>query len=641
MRRTFTGLALAWFALAWFVAGSSAAKAQAARPSIPTLPGGDGVVAGQLEHPEGSRAAAGANVVLYGLASDGAPGVRDTLADAEGRFRFEAVSTAEGAVYLIGARHKGVPFFGPRVSFAAGQKRLDVRVAVSDPVEDASRITPSDPKVVIEWGGTALEVLETHRVGAAGGQVVFVEPERRASAAPLLELRLPEAATGFAAVAPSIDDAFTRDGARLRYWGPVYPGEPTDAGSELAAGGGAQDVRFTYRLPIAPSASPLGAGNEEPRGSEPLELVLPPPPGSGAAARTVLVPEAGGLTLAGEGLTPSGAETLGDRRYRRFTYRPPGPGARLRIGLPRASFDSSAIGLARADYWLEMDDIAVNVNVALRLDTRSPSHVVGSAAAPALQVPLPEGAELLGLSAEARELGARPVEGGIAFAGPIPPGESALALRFRLPTNAGGAQVPLRVPIEAPVVNVLVADTGVAIESDRLHRRRPFASGTRTYLHREAYRVMPDETLTIALRPVERGALPQPVLAGAGVLAMAGATLFLVAPLRRQRRQRSRDEHESPWALRRAGVVQDIRDLDHDFETGKIGRDDYDDLRSRMRAEAIELLRREEREREAAPTAAGPSDATHPPCESCGARIEAKWKYCPECGAERAVAPPA
>ena len=71
-------------------------------------------------HATRPAAAAGLPVLLYALPEAGSPGVREGVADAQGRFVFSNVSNDPGTVYLIGARVGEVPF-GVRVRFAGGE----------------------------------------------------------------------------------------------------------------------------------------------------------------------------------------------------------------------------------------------------------------------------------------------------------------------------------------------------------------------------------------------------------------------------------------------------------------------------------------------------------------------------------------
>jgi hypothetical protein len=305
------------------------------------------------------------------------------------------------------------------------------------------------------------------------------------------------------------------------------------------------------------------------------------------------------------------------------------------VQLPAVARDIDRVHLTRADFWLELDDTVLSVNEELSLRSDADLHVVGSESEPVLRIALPQGAELLGISPEARQLGALPTSDGVSLVGPVPPGETRVTVRYRVAASEARSGIELRLPRDVDVVNVLVADTGLEIESERLHRRRPFASGTRTYLHREAFHVKAGEAIGIALVPLQRGRTSRTAWAAIAAVAMLAAAAFVMAPLRKPHRETpAAAADETAWSLRRQAVVQDIRDLDHDFETGKIAPEDYEPMRVRMRDEAIELLRREE----ASGAAPAPETAQIAPegntatCSGCGETADPGANYCSNCG---------
>ena len=137
------------------------------------------------------------------------------------------------------------------------------------------------------------------------------------------------------------------------------------------------------------------------------------------------------------------------------------------------------------------------------------------------------------------------------------------------------------------------------------------------------------------LVPLQRGRTSRSTWAAIAAIAMLAGAFFVMAPLRKPRTQMpTAAADETVWSLRRQAVVQDIRDLDHDFETGKIAPQDYEPMRARMRNEAIELLRREE----ASGPASAPETAQLAPegdtgtCSGCGESTAPGARYCSSCG---------
>ena len=124
-------------------------------------------------------------------------------------------------------------------------------------------------------------------------------------------------------------------------------------------------------------------------------------------------------------------------------------------------------------------------------------------------------------------------------------------------------------------MNVLIADSGVVIEDDRMHRRRPTRSGTRLYLHREAFQVSPDETISLRLTPLGRRRIAPSLALAPILLAAAAAAWFMVAPLRPDDSPIEDSSIELSTRDRRESIYDAIRDLDHDFEMGKISQHDH------------------------------------------------------------------
>ena len=67
-------------------------QAQTPPPATPDVPGGPGTIRGRIVHASRPAAAAGLPVLLYALPEAAPPGVREGVADAQGRFTFANVS---------------------------------------------------------------------------------------------------------------------------------------------------------------------------------------------------------------------------------------------------------------------------------------------------------------------------------------------------------------------------------------------------------------------------------------------------------------------------------------------------------------------------------------------------------------------
>jgi hypothetical protein len=212
---------------------------------------------------------------------------------------------------------------------------------------------------------------------------------------------------------------------------------------------------------------------------------------------------------------------------------------------------------------------------------------------------------------------------------------SSLGFRYRVPVRGEAARLYLHFERPVELLNLLVADIGVAIETNRLHRRRPFKQGTRIYLHNEAFQLAAGETVEIVLRPIARPGLPPSVSVAGGLAAAALAALFLIGPLRRAGAGNELVETgETALSVERASLYDSIRDLEHDHETGKVETADFQRMRADLRAEAIDLLR-QERMGEARPSSAPGSPLASQEaggCPACREPVETDWRFCSHCG---------
>ena len=104
------------------------------------------------------------------------------------------------------------------------------------------------------------------------------------------------------------------------------------------------------------------------------------------------------------------------------------------------------------------------------------------------------------------------------------------------------------------------------------------------------------------------------------------------------------EDEESISALgrEREALILSIRDLDHDFETGKISEEDHREMRDGLRSRAVALLRQDRAEASASGSQdAAPAEATAEApiaCAACGAGLESAHRFCPQCGSARPAA---
>jgi hypothetical protein len=572
--------------------------------SIQEVAAGPAAIRGRVVHERESADVGGITVVLYALPRAGQPGLSGAVTDETGAFAFESIANDPAIVYLLGANYAEIPF-GARFSFEAGELERQIELSVADATSDTSGAAVGEVRIEVEKNCESLSVHESHRLDNPGTRAIFIPEAERNGREPILVVTLPD---GASEPQSELGETLERDGNTLSFWGPLRPGQ--------------QELEFSYQIPERGPA---------------FEMRRSFPSG---ARRLVLVERPDGPTL-----TRSGSD---DAELR------PGDSIALRVELPAAADAVERISALESRIWLELDGAALTVDQQYTLSVEGDTPLRSATGAPLLCVPLPEGASDLRFSSGAFAMGvARDASGALAIRGPLPAGETEIALRFLLPIERDDPLFSQVMPLDTPLVSVMVADTGLAIETNRLHRKRPIRRPDRSYLHLEAFEISAGEPVELRLRPLEaRRALPKPAATGVAFAVAAIAIGFLIAPLRRVGAETSMPPSAASRAAdQRGSVLTAIRGLDEDFEIGKLTEADYREMRLTLRAEAVELLRVEraalaeaaESERAALAGAAGTehaalaeaagADGTPRSCPGCKAEISADARFCSQCGA--------
>ncbi len=148
---------------AWLLAATVICAATPGESALPAE--GPGVLVGVVVNGSaGDTPVAGAEVVLrLHRAGQFIPWTK-TLADDQGRFRFERLPAAEGCLYLPGANRHGVHYPGPRVQLTAAQPRAAVRLTVYDAVESPNPLVLLRHEVTVQAEPQALRVTEFLRI---------------------------------------------------------------------------------------------------------------------------------------------------------------------------------------------------------------------------------------------------------------------------------------------------------------------------------------------------------------------------------------------------------------------------------------------------------------------------------------------
>ena len=203
-----------------------------------------------------------------------------------------------------------------------------------------------------------------------------------------------------------------------------------------------------------------------------------------------------------------------------------------------------------------------------------------------------------------------------------------LVFSYDLEAAGGVLDSELPLPDGAPALELFVKDDRLAIDVGELHPARVSRDADgRSFQRYLGFDMPPGATIPLRIRP-----LPPLVSGGSWAAAVAaalvaGGLLFFVG---RPLGASSRSEHEpqdDPEASEKEALFAALRDLEHDYETGKLSPDDRDRLREELRRSALLGMTRARAATPPEPAEAGRS------CPGCGRTAASDDRFCAGCGA--------
>jgi hypothetical protein len=626
-RRIALFVAVASFVTFGLFLGGGAALAQPTSPhgnldgGVGDVPAGPGTIDGRVVHRVGRAGAEGLSVRLFALGPDGRPGMREERTGAGGAFRFANVSSNPGTFYLLTAQYGEIPF-GERLTFDPGESKLTTVIEIAELSPAATAAEVGAVQLRLERGCAGVRVTESHVLRNPTDTVLYVPTSERATQASVYDSPLPAAANSVMPGRSTPEGALVQRGDAISFWGPLYPGE--------------QAIEFSYSLTGADGT--LAVERSFARGAESV---------------TVLTFD-GAPLASGESLVPADDEIVDEVRYaaaRRGAIAPDAPFT-FAWDVDEFAPGASRLSIREARLWLELDDAALDVREQYTFEVSGDEALRSESDAPLLCLPLPPVMEGMRFSQEAFAMGVEPgAGGGLALRGPIPAGRSGFALSYLLQSNDNSVHFTRNFGTHLSLLTVMIADNGVRTATDRLHNRRPMRTSDRTYLHLEGFEIEPTETVAIDLTSLPpKQPLPRSAAIGFVTASALLSVMFLIAPLRAKRTATESAQSVEAEASEgeRTAVYAAIRDLEDDFETGKVSEEDHELMLGELRAHAAELLRQERDRRESKPaatTALTETAATTAPtaatavatvtaifCTSCGARLSENARFCAQCG---------
>jgi len=594
--------AAAWVAIVLGALATAASAPSGAQSGTKTaaeragVPPGNGTLSGRVV----GASTAGIDIVLYALPSEAEPGLAYTTTDAEGRFLFEGIDPNPTTAYLVGARSAGIPF-GSRGRFKPGATTLEIDIEVTASSSDASNLRIGELTLRIDRNCNGVQIRESHQLRNDGPQVIYIPADRRGVQPPLLRVTLPAGASALTSPTGRLPEGLERDGDELHFWGPVYPGS--------------QEFEFGYGLAIE------GDGISFVRN-------FPIP-----VARVAVITADGGPRLSGRRLQAGEPLLIEGRSYRTMEALDVQAGESLEFHVDVPIREPAPVLLLRSQILIEMDDAALEVDEQLVLQVEGSAPLVASHDAPLLCIDLPAGASGLRFDRIGLAMGLDfDSSGTLAVRGPIPAGNTTLAIGYRIPVGEDGVVFERRFPRRLPLLLINVADTGILLETEHFHRLRTARGNDRSYLRLEAFEIEANEPVRVRLSQLPA---PRPTsrLANMGfALVLSAIALFLlIQPLRRAKLSVATETRQDELAFERESVYAAIRDVDEDFDTGKLTVEDHARMRAELRRRAIGLL---EAERDT-PQKPGPATEQRQPsarCAACDAQLPDAARFCPGCG---------
>ncbi len=182
-------------------------------------------------------------------------------------------------------------------------------------------------------------------------------------------------------------------------------------------------------------------------------------------------------------------------------------------------------------------------------------------------------------------------DGALALRGPFLPGRHEVSVAYEVSgaTDALRTELPVLDPIDA--LDLRVRDFGVAVEAGPLHPARPARDGDEIYLRYVGFDLEAGAALPLALTALPpRAPLPTPVQASLVALLAGGLFLLVAQPLGARREAERGPATAAAGNEEREALFVALRDLEHDFETGKLSAEDRGELRAALRSEALGAL---------------------------------------------------
>ncbi len=269
----------------------------------------------------------------------------------------------------------------------------------------------------------------------------------------------------------------------------------------------------------------------------------------------------------------------------------------LEIKVHEPTDDPGAVQLDRIRVFVEREPLGYRFDQIVELRNSGERVVVlPQAAPPALRIALAPGHGELDTPTGLMPSGFAETEDALELRGPLFPGARELTFSYDLPETEGELRTELWFPDGVPEFELLVLDERLAIAAGALHpgRARRDANGS-VYQRYLGFDLPAGTRLPLVVRPLPE--LPERASPGAALAAalLAGGLLFFVGRPLGARAVGAQGGDSDQEDAEKEALFAALRDLEHDFETGKLSSEDRDGLRDALRRDMLAGMARARR----------------------------------------------
>lgn len=211
--------------------------------------------------------------------------------------------------------------------------------------------------------------------------------------------------------------------------------------------------------------------------------------------------------------------------------------------------------------------------------------------------------------------------------GPVLPGERQFQFSYDLAGSSADLVTEIGFPDPVETLEVYVRDFGIVVDAGPLHPARPVRDADTIYQRYVGFDLDAKARIPLRVQALPpRRPPPSWVTALLSALVAAGSLFFVGQPVSAAAPAGGLPASETEGDREKQALIAALRDLEHDFETGKLSSEDRDRLRRDLRRDALFAMTRQQ----AVPGPTPPMDEPQP-CR-CGRAPQAGDRFCAACG---------